>query len=107
MHSYFYGCNVLTILLLLFGYTTTQDVAHIYGICKGISEAPVPCVMKEQPFGVKYVTDGESVYQLRPVFWGGFYSVSKDGSPLMGDQCKTRNNDIYCHNTVIFITNDD
>ena len=94
-------------ILLLLGLTTQPNSAVYDGLCLSEQKSPVYCEMQHQPYGIKYVTNGESVYQLRPVFWGGIYSVSKDGSPLTGDHCKIRNNDIYCLNTIIFITTDD
>ena len=90
-------------IMLLLGLTTQPNLAVYNGVCRGIEEHPVPCQSQKQPYGIQYVTDGKSVYQFRPVFWGGFYSVTKDGNPLSGDQCKTIRNDIYCRNTIIFI----
>ena len=107
MCAYFYGCNMLTTLLLLFGYTTTtQEVDHIEGMCRGISEAPVPCVMQEHPFGVKYITDYNTVYKLRPVFWGGHYTIRTQTGEYASDVCIMRDKDIYCKRTLIFIQNE-
>lgn len=97
--------SIMGFIMLLLGLTTQPNSTVYNGICRGIEERIVPCQMQKQPFGIQYVTDGKSVYQFRPVFLGGFYSVKKDGKPLGGDQCRAIANDIYCRNTIIFIEN--
>lgn len=106
MCACYYGCNMFATLLLLFGYTTTSDAVYIEGMCRGISDAPVPCIMLEQPFGIKYITDYKTVYQLRPVFWGGHYSIRTQDGQFTSDVCTIRNKDIYCKRTLIFIQNE-
>ena len=90
-------------LFLMIGWTTVPDLNNIKGTCHGLEEKPVVCYMQEQPYGIRYVTDGNSVYQYRPVWWGGIYSVTRDGQPLGSDTCTTTERRHICLKTFIFI----
>jgi len=91
-------------LLLALGLSYQPGVNNIPGTCHVLHSEPVPCLMQEQPFGIRYVTDGQSVYTFRPIFFGGYYDVSKNHEPWRGDTCTVRDSDIICHKTLVFIS---
>lgn len=94
---------VETIALIL-GMTTIPGLNNIGGTCHGLESVPIPCLMQEQPYGIRYVTDGKSVYQFRPVWFGGRYSVTRDGKPLPPDICRPMDTDHICIKTFTFIS---
>jgi len=90
--------------MLLMGWSYQPNLNNIGGTCHGLADKPVPCLMQQQPYGIRYVTDGQSVYQYRPVWFGGVYNVSKDGVPLHSDQCNPKGSDHICLRTITFIS---
>lgn len=97
--------HMLEALLLSMGWTYVQNLNSIAGSCHGLSERSVPCLMQEQPYGIRYVTDGESVYQFRPVWIDGTYSVYKDGEYYRSDKCSPKDANHVCLKTFTFISN--
>ena len=90
-------------LMLLLGLAVDPEAETITGTCRGLQEKPVPCLLQEHPYGIKYVTDGEVVYQFRPVWWG-VYDMSINGKPYKAASCSPKENDLICTNTFTFIS---
>ena len=91
--------------MLAMGWAVIPNLNSINGTCHGLQEEPVPCLMQEQPYGIRYVTDGESVYQYRPVWYDGTYAVSKGQEYLGSDKCSSKGEDHICLKTFTFISN--
>lgn len=97
---------MLEFLALLLGYPTNRDAVYITGRCRGVYTKSVPCVVKEQPFGVKYISDYRNIWRIRPVFWGGHSEILHSDGKGMHDICRMRGKDIYCLNSLVFISDE-
>ena len=90
-------------ILLLLGLTTAPPAPPVAGTCYLLEPLPVSCVMRQQPYGVRYVYTEQSVYRFRPVWWG-VYTINKEGIEQGSDRCNTRGTNLVCLNTFSFIS---
>ena len=103
VYTHTYG--MLEFLALLLGYGYIPNSPLIEGVCRRATDSvDVPCVMQKQPFGMRYVTDYQAIYTVRPVFFGGHSEIRYNNRPLSHDLCIMRGDDIYCDNTITFIS---
>jgi len=91
-------------ILVLLGLAVAQPLNTVTGTCHHPHREPTRCIMQEHRFGQRYVTDGQAVYGLRPIWFGGIYSVNKDHMHLRTDTCSVKDRDLVCLKTVVFIS---
>jgi len=99
---------MLEFISLLLGYPQYNPDYAVYttGVCRESNQRSVPCVMKEQPFGVRYISDYHSTWRIRTVFFGGHSEILHIGGDGFHDVCKIRDKDIYCLNSIVFLADE-